>query len=189
MIYEFADYRCPYCRRFATDTLPQLEEDFMGEDGQVGLSFVDFPLSAHGFPAVVAAEASHCAGEQGAYWEMHNSIFGHFADMNDLPLDDEAPSVDMMVGFGDDLGLDTDALRQCLETQRYRPTIGTIYRDARDANVDVTPTLIVGQQVVLGFLSYEELKPVVERQLAIALGTPVAPATPIGGTPEASSDG
>jgi protein-disulfide isomerase len=178
VIYEFADYRCPFCRRFSEETLPRLEEEFMGPGGRVALEFVDFPISDHGVPAVVASEAAHCAGESGRYWDMHNAIFGDFAAMNDLPLEDEAASVAHMVGLAEGIGLDGGAMRSCLETQRFRPTLATLFRDARDANVEVTPTLLVGDEIVLGFLPYEEFRPVVERQLALALGTPVPTVTP-----------
>jgi protein-disulfide isomerase len=178
VIYEFADYRCPYCRQFATDTLPLLAEEFMGEDGRVAIEFVDFPISDHGVPAVVASEAAHCASEVGAYWEMHDAIYGDFASMNDLPLEDEEASIDHMVGLAEGIDLDPGPMRVCLETQRYRPTLATLFRDARDADIEVTPTLIIGDEVVLGFQPYDQLRPVVERQLSLKLGTQVATVTP-----------
>jgi protein-disulfide isomerase len=178
VIYEFADYRCPYCRQFATDTLPLLAEEFMGPDGQVALEFVDFPISDHGVPAVVSSEAAHCANEVGAYWEMHDAIYGDFAKMNDLHLEDEEASIDHLVGLAEGIGLEAGPMRECLETQRYRPTLASLFRDARDAEIEVTPTLIIGDEVVLGFQPYDQLRPVVERQLALALGTQVATVTP-----------
>jgi hypothetical protein len=109
---------------------------------------------------------------------MHDAIFGDFAAMNDLPLEDEAASVDHLVGLAEEIGLEAEPMRACLESQRYRPTLATLFRDARNADVEVTPTLIIGDEVVLGFQTYELLRPVVERQLALALGTPVATVTP-----------
>jgi protein-disulfide isomerase len=203
VIYEFSDYRCPYCRQFWEQTFPELRDEYLAPGGNVSLDYVDFPIEDHGMPAVVSAEAAHCAGEEDRYWEMHEAIFGSFAKMNDLALEDEAASIDHVVGLGEDIGVDTAALRQCLETKRYRPTVATVFRDARDADVGVTPTFLVGvnhiytneegklvyppgspprdpasSEVLLGFMSYEEFRPVVERQLALALGTPWPTPTP-----------
>lgn len=193
VIYEFADFRCPYCRQFATDTLPLLEEEFMGDDGLVAIEFVDFPISDHGLPAVVSSEAAHCADEDGLFWEMHDAIFGDFAKMNDLPLEDQAASVDHMVGLAEGIGLDGGPMRECLESERYRPALAKLYSDARAAKIDVTPTLIVGDEIVLGFQPYEEFRLIVERQLSIALGTPAPTVTPGTPTPAtatpAASDG
>jgi protein-disulfide isomerase len=178
VIYEFSDYRCPYCRQFWEQTLPELRKEYLVPGGNVAFEFVDFPIEDHGIPAVLSAEAAHCAGEQGLYWDMHDQIFGHFAEMNDLPLEEETPSIDFLVGLGESIGADSDALRQCLETQRYRPTVATVFRDARDAEVGVTPTFLVGSELLLGFLPWEDFRPVVERQLALKLGTPWPTPTP-----------
>jgi protein-disulfide isomerase len=203
VVYEFSDYRCPYCRQFWELTFPEMREEYLVPGGNVSLDYVDFPIEDHGIPAVVSAEGAHCAGEQDSYWEMHEALFGSFAKMNDLSLEDEAASIDFVVDLGDDLGIDTAALRDCLETKRYRPTVATVYRDARDADVGVTPTFLVGvnhvytneegklvfppgseprdpptSEVLLGFMPWEEFRPVVERQLALALGTPWPTPTP-----------
>ena len=38
--------------------------------------FKDFPLAIHSL-APKAAEAAHCAGEQGKYWDMHDRMFAN----------------------------------------------------------------------------------------------------------------
>ena len=41
-IIEFSDYECPFCGRFYTQTLPQLESEYI-DTGKVNLVFRDFP--------------------------------------------------------------------------------------------------------------------------------------------------
>jgi protein-disulfide isomerase len=177
-IYEFSDYRCPYCRQWAEQTKPLLYENYIANDGPVSLVFVDFPLSSHGFPAVISAEAAHCASESGKYWDLHDEIFGHFGDMHDLPIEEEQPSIDYLVELASELDIDSDAMRECLETQRFRPIVASQYNRAREQGVELTPTFLIGQEVVLGALSFEDMQPYIERGLSRARGTVVPTFTP-----------
>ena len=69
----FSEFQCPYCGRFARETLPTLESDYI-KPGRILLAFRHFPLPNHEF-AVKAAEAVECAGQQGKFWEMHDRLF------------------------------------------------------------------------------------------------------------------
>ena len=75
-IVEFSDYECPFCVRFAEQTLPSIESEYI-DTGKVKFHYRDFPLGFHQ-NAQKAAEAARCAGELGgseAYFEMHDKIF------------------------------------------------------------------------------------------------------------------
>ncbi len=61
-IVEFSEYQCPFCAR-VTPTLKAIEEKYAGK---VRFVFKDFPLQNH-LQAPKAAEAAHCAGDQGKY--------------------------------------------------------------------------------------------------------------------------
>lgn len=67
---EFADYQCPYCRKFA----PVIDSILAGNDS-ISIVYVHLPLSIH--PAAEgAARASVCASEQGRFREMHRELMG-----------------------------------------------------------------------------------------------------------------
>jgi len=72
----FSDFQCPYCSRFANETMPGLLENQI-TDGEVVMIFFDFPLSTIHPQAAAAANAARCAGEDGAaaYWAMHDRLF------------------------------------------------------------------------------------------------------------------
>jgi protein-disulfide isomerase len=63
-IVEFADYQCPHCK-IAAESLKKVTEKFKGK---VRLVFMDYPINPSGISRAVA-EASHCALEQGKFWE------------------------------------------------------------------------------------------------------------------------
>ena len=56
LMEEFSDFQCPYCSRFAGDTMPSLLENQIA-DGQVVLVFHDFPLTSIHPQAAAAANA------------------------------------------------------------------------------------------------------------------------------------
>lgn len=77
VIVEFTDYNCPYCKRHVTETLPEIQENYIS-NGIVAYYMRDLPLeelSGHE-NSYRAARAARCAGDQGKYWEFHDWVFG-----------------------------------------------------------------------------------------------------------------
>jgi len=72
-IIEFSDFECPFCQRFFSETLSQIQKEYI-DTGKARLVYRDFPLSFHP-GAQPAAEAAECAKAQGKFWEMHDLIF------------------------------------------------------------------------------------------------------------------
>jgi protein-disulfide isomerase len=88
-VIEFSDFQCPYCGRFAVQTFPQFEKEFV-QAGKVLFAFRQFPLeSIHPF-ALSAAKATECAGEQGQFWKMHMLTFADQAHLDDAALHNHA---------------------------------------------------------------------------------------------------
>jgi protein-disulfide isomerase len=183
LMYEFSDYLCPYCRRFAADNGQALKEEYL-DTGKIQLVYIDFPLQSHGYPALVTAEGAHCAEDEGKYWEMHDALFASFLELNELDISLEEPAREKVIEIGAGIGLDEALLRECLETQKYRPIVASLWNEGRARNVEVTPTFMIGPasgnaepQPVLGFLPMEEMRPILDRAYSRALGTPVADPT------------
>nr|WP_290666818.1 thioredoxin domain-containing protein [Ardenticatena sp.] len=156
-VVEFSDYQCPFCDRFYTQTLPQLEP--LIAEGKVRLVYVDFPLEQIHPQARMAARAAHCAREQGgddAYWAMHNLLFDNqqaWSVDNPLPV---------FVELALQAGLDAKSLQGCLESNRYDDVVTEGQREGLRLGVSGTPTFfiegerLVGAQPVSAFLSIFE---------------------------------
>ena len=69
-IMEFTDFECPFCER----AFPTVEAILKKYEGQISLEYRSYPLPFHPL-AQKAAEAALCAGDQGKFWEMHDSMF------------------------------------------------------------------------------------------------------------------
>jgi protein-disulfide isomerase len=74
-IVEYSDFQCPYCARYSTETYPEIKAQYI-DTGKVRYMFRHFPLSFHS-EAELAAQAAECAGEQGKFWEMHDTLFAN----------------------------------------------------------------------------------------------------------------
>jgi protein-disulfide isomerase len=69
-VIEFADFECPFCRRF--DSVVKAFDAI--HPGATARLFVHFPLKMHKF-ANLAARAAECAGEQDRFVQMHDALF------------------------------------------------------------------------------------------------------------------
>lgn len=70
IVEDFSSYACVHCEAFFEDELPGLLDAIAA--GRV--QFVLIPLS-FGRGAPTAARAALCAGEQGKFWEMNDTLF------------------------------------------------------------------------------------------------------------------
>lgn len=143
-IIEFSDYQCPFCLGYINGAYPEVLETYV-ESGQVRYIFKDFPLEGLHPQATKAAEASHCAGEQGLYWEMHDQLFA-----NQDVWGGQADPVGIFVQLGGDIGLDQSALESCLESERHRATVQGNLAEGQALGVSGTPTFFVDGYPVVG---------------------------------------
>ncbi len=140
-IMEFGDYQCPACRSFALLTKPQLDLAYI-ETGQAKLVYHDFPLSIHPH-AFVAARAARCANEQDRYSDYHDALFRTQEAWS--PLQNATNHFNELAG---DVGLDTEAFRECLESDRHADVVTANVLLGERLGVGGTPTIFVhhGQQ-------------------------------------------
>jgi len=90
----YSDYQCPYCGRFARESLPTILKKYV-EPGQILLAFRNLPLTAiHPF-AHKAAEAAECAGAQGKYWSMHDLLFEDQKHLSEPDLQRRADALEL----------------------------------------------------------------------------------------------
>jgi protein-disulfide isomerase len=133
-IVEFSDYQCPFCQRFFATTLPAIKKDYI-DVGKVRYVFRDYPLDQLHPLARKAAEAAHCAGEQGKYWEMHDALFRNPATLAPPQLADHARSI----------GLDGPAFAECLASGRHAARVERGLADGAAAGVRGTPAFVIGK--------------------------------------------
>jgi protein-disulfide isomerase len=137
VVIEYSEFQCPYCGRFALDTLPSLDRSYIAT-GKVQLAFRHLPLEKiHPF-ALSAAMTAECAGNQGRFWEMHDLLF---RDQRSL-----GPS--SFFPLAKSLGLDAERFRGCLESdETVAQKVRNEAENARALRVTGTPTFFVGRRL------------------------------------------
>ena len=135
VVIVFSDFQCPYCGKFATEVLPELEREYIN-DGRVQLAFRHLPLKMHQF-AVGAAHASECGRDQGRFWRMHDELFragGRFNDKTFLELAQEQ-------------GLDMSAFSACMRDAAKLNAINRDLKLAESLNLRSTPVFLIGSKL------------------------------------------
>src|SRR5262245_49978173 len=126
-LVEFTDYQCPFCSRFTQNTLPDIAKEYI-DSGKVRLALIDMPLESIHQHAFKAAEASHCAAEQGKFWEMHDRLFA-----NQQSLDPWKPHAEAVA-------LDVAKFEACMGSGKYAEAIRADIALAQKVGATGTPS-------------------------------------------------
>ncbi|MGQ9550475.1 MAG: DsbA family protein [Roseiflexus sp.] len=139
VIIEYSDYECPACASFVRNTKPQLIAEYI-ETGKVYYLYRDNPLPQHPAGRVAAAYAN-CAAQQGQFWSMHRRLFQGYIDGEwggNL-----ASSERVFRRYSDELGLDGDALQECVRNPATDRAIANDIEEARNRGLRGTPAYIL----------------------------------------------
>ena len=147
----FSDFQCPFCSR-AEGTLAEVRKVYADK---VRIAWKHQPLSIHpnAVPAALAAEA---AREQGKFWEMHDKMFANQAALSPEAYDRWAA----------ELGLDLDRFRRSQKEQRLAQRVADDSSLGSRIGAGGTPTFFINGERVVGAVSFEQLKVVIDRQLS-----------------------
>ena len=132
-LVEFSDYQCPFCQQFFQNTLPALKRDYI-DTGKVRYVFRDYPLDQIHPQARKAAEAAHCAGDQGKYWEMHDLLFRN----------QRALTLPELANHARAIGLDANAFDGCLASGKHAAKVSKGLEDGLAAGIQGTPGFVIG---------------------------------------------
>lgn len=152
VIVEFADYACPACAHFANEVKDKLLENFSGK-----VRFVFRDVAAHGEISFKAAEAANCAGEQGKYWEYHKLLYTNQKEWIN--------NVSKLYDYAEQLNLDLEAFKACVESGKYREEIQKDMEDAMEYGVSAVPTFFINGKKAEGAMPYEDFARMIEEEL------------------------
>ncbi len=150
-IVEFSDFQCAACKTVATS----LEVVLATYPEQVQLVWKDLPNeSIHQF-ATPAAIAAHCADQQGQFWTYHDELYARQSYLSENQFSTIASTI----------GLDMDKFESCYQARDTLPIVKKDFEEALGLGLTSTPTLFIGDEIVIGAVSSLDLLDMVEAQL------------------------
>lgn len=156
VMVEYSDFACLFCKRFFDETEPLIKRDYI-DTGKVRFVYKDFIVVG----GDRAAEAAHCAQEQGKFWEYQALLFSRQAQ-------DKANWADGKVhaGYAKELGLDEAALVQCFESRRYQEKVISSTQEAAQNGGQGTPYFLINGVPLFGAQPYSSFQQVIDSLLA-----------------------
>ena len=151
VVFEFADFQCPYCARFAREVFPRIDSAYV-KTGKVQWIFVNMPLPNHS-NAWAASETAMCAGAVGdKFWALHDRLF----ELQHEWSGQKDPAA-VFARYARDAGVAQDAFQACVLADR---TAALLIRDvmyATNARISGTPAFIINNDpIFVGLKSFEE---------------------------------
>lgn len=160
-LVEYSDFQCPACKQF----VPHVDELVDSYGDQLSFEYRHFPLSqihANALPAAIAAEA---AGQQGAFFPMHDMLFERQSEW----AESVAPNRHFRE-YARELGLDVELFERHLNSRIIRDAVEAEAAEALAAGYRGTPTFILNGER-MQFDTFEAFTLQVKAAIDAALGT------------------
>ena len=143
-LVEFFDYNCGYCRRSIPDVARLIKDN---PDLRVVLR--DFPiLSPSSVDAAIIAGAAHRQLSTDKFWDFHKALLGEHGLVGK----------EQAVAAAKALGVDVAQLDKDAADPKIRAAIQHTDSMAKDLNLNGTPTFVIGGDVEVGAVGYDQLQ-------------------------------
>jgi len=139
-LIEFGDYQCTYCKKFFSETVESILINYV-ETGKVKMLFKDFIVvdgAVGGNDSMNAANAAHCANDQGMFWQFHSTLYNNWAGEGTGWISSE-----QLNKFANTLELDMNEFSNCVSELKWKKLVNASHDDAVALGVTATPTFFV----------------------------------------------
>ena len=147
-LVEFLDYRCGYCRRAHPEVAKLLETD-----GNIRLIVKEFPiLGEQSMLASRFAIATKQVAGDAAYKDLSDTLMEFSGDF----------TVPVLERMANTLGLDAAAITERMNADEVTQVISDTRNLAQRLQITGTPTFVLEDELLRGYLPYEDLAVMVE---------------------------
>jgi len=156
-LIEYSDFQCPACASY----YPMINKlaDEMGDD--VLVIYRNYPLSSIHPQAELAARAAEAAGQQNAFWAMHDKLFA-----NQKAWSGQDNAKDLFISYANELGLDVEKFKSDIDNKAIKDAVKEDQRSGNQALVEGTPTLFLNGQKINNPRSYDKLRQAIRDELS-----------------------
>jgi len=144
VLIGYSDYQCPYCARWVEEVQPELVERYV-EPGDLRIEWREFPYM--GESSHMLAVGAHAAGEQGAYWDYHDAVYG---DQDTYKDQDPETLADQLTGVAENQGLDPERFAEDLADDDLNAAVDEDFAEGQRIGVSGTPAFIINGTPVFG---------------------------------------
>jgi protein-disulfide isomerase len=141
-VVEFADYQCPFCKRYHDAVGPYLLKQY-ADTGKI--KFVYKHSAFLGQESVWAAQAAECAADQGKFWEYHDLLFNKQNGENVGTFTKEN-----LIAYAKELKLDAGKFDPCLKNDETLQRVISDTQEGRQVGVTGTPTFFINGKPLVG---------------------------------------
>ncbi len=144
----YEDFRCSASAYYEQTVEPQIIQDYV-ETGKVYYTYHFFIVidGNDGTDASYrAANAALCAGEQGHFWDYHDTLYA-----NQITESASLYTDARLVAMAENLHLDMTAFNQCYQAKKYASVIQNDIAEGNALNITGTPSVFVDGQLVSNF--------------------------------------
>ncbi len=151
-VVEFMDYRCGYCRRAFQEV-----EDLVNGDGNIRFILKEFPIL--GEQSVMASQFAIAVQQihgDAAYKDIHDALMLMETDVSEQSLSRLAEGFD----------LDPAPILDRMDAPEVSAVIDANHQLAQELNISGTPTFVMGDQLVRGYVPLPAMEAIVEEERA-----------------------
>jgi protein-disulfide isomerase len=159
-LVEISDFQCPFCKQWHDETFAKIDQEYV-KTGKVRMAYLNFPLTRIHKNAQVAAEAAMCAGVQGKFWELHNSLF----QSQPRWAESKTPVV-VFDSLARAAGVELKAWDRCMTSHATAKLIEADRDRSAKAGVESTPTFFIGDRALAGAFPVDSFRVYIEQALA-----------------------
>ncbi|MFO0704662.1 MAG: DsbA family protein [Candidatus Andersenbacteria bacterium] len=156
-VVEFSDFQCPFCNQFS-QTTKKIRKSYTPD--QVKFVYMHFPLSnihPNAEPAATAAQCVMDLAGSAAFFEYHDQLFVHQAELGD----------ELYYKLADQTeGLDQAQFDECYKNKQSLSEVQADFDLGLQVGVDGTPaTFVNGNRVEGGAVSFDKIKAIIDSEL------------------------
>ena len=147
----FCSYPSTHCAKMT----PIYKELIALYPDQIKIAFFDFPQKFH-FNAGNAAVAARCANDEGKFWRFHQGLYSRF---------DELKSDDVFIRMAQQVGIDKDRFKSCLDTSSHAKSVKENIHYAETLGFTKVPVTLINGLYINGPRSLDILRYYIDKEL------------------------
>ena len=166
VMYE--DFQCPFCKRFETETYPQIKSDYIDE-GKVKVVWKDKPIPSLGHDwAEPSAAAMECVYRQNndAFWNVKDELFSQAKTTTqgeeEFTPDNIQPRI---IEMASEEGVSSSEIQSCIDNENPMNEVNADSQEADEIGASGTPTFFINGKKLVGAQPYSRFETVIEGEI------------------------